>query len=131
VWLGINFWDSGTTGAVTPPVTPPIGVSKGKHAKRQFRVRRADFSSQAAYEFALRTALLGADFAIRPFDEEPVAERKAELPQFIPLDKSLSAEMDTEIKISAAAFEKLQRAAEMDEIELLHLFITVIESEYP
>lgn len=111
-----------------PPPPPPVVTDVGVR-KKVFRVRRADFSSQKNYEFALRAALLQANFAIRPSDEPPAVERKPAKIGVVPLDKSLSAAMDTEIKVSAEQFAKLQRAVELEEVELLELFINIIESE--
>lgn len=101
--------------------------------KKLFRVRRADFSSQKNYEFALRAALLDANFAVRPSDDQPIVPRGTKSVKFetVPLDKSLAAVMDTEIKVSAEKFAVLQRAAEMEELEMFELFITIIESEWP
>ena len=88
--------------------------------KRQIRVRRADFSSQANYEFALRAAMLNADFAT--IEHEPEVQRTKPKPKKIVVT-------DTAIKVSAEAMAKLQAASEMDEMELIQLFIQIIDED--
>ena len=99
-------------------VTPVVEVSTTGIKKRQIRVRRADFSSQANYEFALRAAMLNADFAT--IEHEPEVQRTKPKPKKIVVT-------DTAIKVSAEAMAKLQAASEMDEMELIQLFIKIID----
>jgi len=133
VWAS-TVWADGVwyeSGGVAPPVVvvEPSGVRR-----RPFRVRRADFSSQENYELALRAALSDAKFAIRELQDEPSVQEKPKRgkskAKAIPVDKSLSADMDREIRVSADAFVELQRAAELEEREMLLLFIKTIEEDW-
>ena len=108
------------------PIYPQIVIAttgvtpSGIPAKRPlFRVRRADFSSQKNYEAALKAALAGANVFIAPTVEEP--------PEKIKTRKFKAS--DTAITASPADLLALQQAAEMDEIELLNLFVRVIEDD--
>lgn len=120
------LFDGFSESTVVPPVVipdvPSSGVRKGGGKRRI--VRRADFSSQENYAFALRAALLDANFGIRPDDEpqkpEPAPARKAR-----PIVVT-----DTAIKVSAADMAALQLATEMEELEMLDMFLTVIEREW-
>ena len=80
-------------------VTPIAEVAKTGVKKRPIRVRRADFSSQENYEFALRAAMLNADFA--------TIEREPEVEKPKPKRKKVVV-TDTAIKVSAEAMAKLQ-----------------------
>lgn len=122
-----TFTDAGGT-----PPEPPTQIPTPEVAgvKRRFRVRRQDFSTQEAYELALRAALADSQFANyeRVIDEVQSKQKPKPQPQkALPLDKSLSNDLDREIKTSEADFARLQRAAEMEERELILMFIKVIE----
>ncbi len=118
-----------SSSAPPPPPPPPVITTAGGVRKtgRKYRVRRADFSSQKAYEFALRQALLESNFGIVPDDEPaPVREQTKKLKVKGDVAPKLT---DTAIELSAADMAKLQAAAEMEEKEMLLLFIEVIEEE--
>ncbi len=85
--------------------TGGVGGVRG-HGKKRKIVRRADFSSQENFELALKASLADATLA---YAAEPVA--------------------DTQIKVSAEALVALQAAPDMDEAELVQMFIYAIESE--
>ena len=133
VWAQCVWWEPGCE--VTPPVIvvppeaerPPISGVK----RRVARVRRADFSTQAAYELALKMAMADARFAVVPFVEPPRVspEPRKDKSKPVPVDASLAKDLDREIKVSAADYAKLQQAAEMEEIEMLKLFVMVIEED--
>lgn len=106
-----------------PPPPPPAVVEPSGVRKKVFRVRRADFSSQKNYELALKAALAEANLAILRSDEVPqVSEPLKAKPRLVVTD--------TAIKVSPRELAALQHAAEMEEMELLNLFITVIEDEW-
>lgn len=120
---------AGKSPSVEPP--PVIVVSTTERTpsgvKKRIRVRRADFSSQENYEFALRAALSDAQFAVR--EEKAVQKEVLSPPKRIAKPKEKPA-TDTAIKISAVDFAALQQASEMDEVKLIKLFIDIIESEW-
>jgi hypothetical protein len=120
--LLLLFRPFGGVGGPPPPVIPPVVAPSGVKRKL-FRVRRADFSSQRNYEAALRAALLEANVVTVP-GEEPLAKpvREKPAPRIVITD--------TAIKVSAADMVALQRASEMEELELLELFINVIEDDW-
>ena len=104
----------------------------GVSAHRRVRVRRADFSSQANYEYALRAALLEANFAIRPEDASaPIREKaKAQKTRYKAKGDVSPRLPDTAIPVSAESMAKLQAARDMEEAEMLIAFIKIIEAEY-
>lgn len=120
-------------GTVVPPTpTPEVSVVQSGVRKRRYRVRRSDFSSQENYEAALRMALLDSNFSIVAATEtveEPKPRTRRKIGA-VPVDKSLSAQLDTEIRISAEKFASLQRAAEMEEVELMMAFMLAIEEDF-
>lgn len=119
---GTSWKLSWTRTSVTPAASTQGGVRKG----RRYRVRRADFSSQKAYEYALRQALFESNFGIVPDDVETPARVRAKLKV---KGDSAPKLTDTAIELSAADMAKLQAAAEMEEQELLMLFINIIEAD--
>ena len=125
-FFGGEFFNTGTTPPTppTPVITVPGGVRKG--GGKRYRVRRADFSSQKAYEFALRQALLESNFGVVPDDIETPARAKAKLR--VKGDKAPQLP-DTAIELSATDMAMLQAARQMEEMALLELFINIIEEE--
>ena len=104
-------------------IAAPVVGGAPSGVKRRRRVRRADFSTQANYEAAIRAALLEADFIIGE-DKPETVEAKPVIRQ-----KKLVV-TDTAIKVSPADMARLQRISEMEEVEMLKFFIKLIEDEW-
>jgi len=103
---------------VLPVTDTPVIVDTGVKRK-PIRVRRSDFSSQSNYEAALKAAMAGQFITeIEPEPVKPVQKK----PKIVVTD--------TAIKVSAEALLALQKAADMEEMELIKTFIEAIESEY-
>ena len=128
--ISAQIWNNPSAAPPPPPPPPPviIGISGVRKGGGKRRVRRADFSSQKAYEFALRQALLESDFGIVPDDVETPAREKAKARLKVKGDAAPKL-TDTAIELSAADMAKLQAAAQMEEMALLELFINIIEAD--
>ena len=111
---------AGTFDVTAEPVVVVSSQISGVKRK-PVRIRRADFSSQKNYEFALRAALLGATSGIVEDDEPPVVK---------PRPKPKLVVTDTNIKVSAKAMAELQRLAEVDEVKMLEYFVKIIDEEW-
>ncbi len=129
-----SFFDGASAGEVTPPVVvvPDVAAPAISGVKRRpYRVKRSDFSSQEAYELALKMAMAEARFAVVPAPDEvvpPPPREKRQQKRVVGVDKSLS--LDTDIKLSHAEFLRLQKAADMEEMELLAMFVKMIEDRW-
>lgn len=117
--ISSQFWSTVVPAIVitTPAAALPSGVRSGRAARRKIRVRRADFSSQENYEFALRAALRDANFAIREDLEAPRPERVTQRPppQASRPQRPQAKIADTQIEVTQAMASALREALERDD----------------